>query len=274
MEIGKAIRKIDNEINSLEAYIDSCFSVSEETTVLNNKKDDLGNLKNAKGRLEKIQNSATDREHLNIPKKLAKIIGGKEYNAGTISDISSLITQWQNDRDNRDSPGLKSTAKSSNEESTSDNATGTERKKFIDFLPLIFALIVLALGLSLGLTVFKEIQDGWYFALESVKDIAASAISWLGVKQIVNSKRADNNRVWIVVVGGIVGILSLIFSVVLWVGAYYSIIERFTEWNKFNYIWISLGLIFICVCSALSVSYYIFAHRPKKDVSDEDGGNL
>lgn len=144
--------------------------------------------------------------------------------------------------------------------------------KIYDLLPIIIALTVLVLGLSLGLTVFNKSQDAWYFALESVKDIIGSAASYLFIKQCVNHKRKKENNVAIVIFSSICGLVALVFSIVLWVGSNVSLIERFTQWGKLAYLWMGLTLILIEIICAVSILWFLLTYRPKvkDDISEAD----
>lgn len=144
--------------------------------------------------------------------------------------------------------------------------------KFFDFLPIIIALTVLVVGLSLGLTIFNKSQDALYFALESVKDIIGSASSYLFVKQYVNHKRKKENNVAIVIFSSICGLAALVFSIALWVGSNASLIERFTQWGKLAYLWMGLTLILIEIICAVSIVWFLLTYRPKvrDDISEDD----
>lgn len=144
--------------------------------------------------------------------------------------------------------------------------------KFFDLLPIIIALTVLVVGLSLGLTIFNKSQDAWYFALESIKDIIGSAASYLFIKQCVNHKRKKENNVAIVISSSICGLVALMFSIVLWVGSNVSLIERFTQWGKLAYLWMGLTIILIEIICAVSIVWFLLTHHPKvkDDISEDD----
>ncbi len=113
----------------------------------------------------------------------------------------------------------------------------------------------------MGLTVLHDEQDALYFILESIKDIIGGIASGLFTQEIVNknnrndndSKHAERNRTHRTIVLTIIEVVALVFSIFLLLTAKLAIIERFTHWDNFIYLWMSLSVVLISVICTVAL---------------------
>ena len=138
--------------------------------------------------------------------------------------------------------------------------------KFVDFIPVIFGLIISGIALSLGLTIFNDNQDATYFIAETIKDVLGGIASGLCANQVIVFCKKTEKTSHITLVGGLIcSICACVFSVVLWILSNYAFVERFTQWDKITYLWICLSLLIISAISiGLIVCFLIGSSIQKK----------
>lgn len=182
--------------------------------------------------------------------------------------IESLreIEKYLDEVDKATTNGIKGVLKVDEQgKQKSKKRNGTSfRNKLIDLLPIIIAVILLAVGLSLGLTVFQNSQDALYYTLESIKDIAGSLMAYVCAQQVVNHKKKQKNNMGLIIISSIFGLLALMFSIVLWVATETSLVERFTQWDKLTYFWVGITLLVLAIICAVSIVWYLLTYSPSK----------
>ena len=151
----------------------------------------------------------------------------------------------------------------------SNNNTGSKSpRKFSDFLPLLISIVVLIVGIILG---FKQNQDLLYFILGGVEGIVSTGMSIVFIKQRVNSRKGNPHNKGIIASSCVIGLISLLFAIFLWLCSYMAIIERFTQWSKFAYLWAGLScMILVSICAVIIICYLCPDSKKNKDDKESD----
>ena len=205
----------------------------------------------AKEGLEKIRTCVL-KDDSSVSKKLEKLIKCTEISNDNAFDTLAAVNAMR---------GTDTLA--------SNNNTGSKSpRKFSDFLPLLISIVVLIVGIILG---FKQNQDLLYFILGGVEGIVSTGMSIVFIKQRVNSRKGNPHNKGIIASSCVIGLISLLFAIFLWLCSYMAIIERFTQWSKFAYLWAGLScMILVSICAVIIICYLCPDSKKNKDDKESD----